>query len=381
MGANRQKQTLTMRTKRRLVRLAALVFVLHATCAAAPADARARDAHGAAPVSGEAAMRIFYSGHSLTDLPIPADVAAIAAARGNTIDWNRQHIAGSTIQQRAKGFLSGADAAGVDRDGRPIDIAMEFAGSPERPPYDVLVITEQHALLAALLWNDSVGQLRLFQDRFAEGGARGRTIFYEPWMSIDDKSDPARWIAYEKAAAPMWRCVVGGVNRSLAEASRPDRIVSLPAALALASLIESAPEGALPGARSPREAVELLISDDVHLTRLGAYFMALLVYGTIDQGPLSGAWAPDDVPAERALALQTFADRFLAGARDAPPPSLEECAARLETSFSQEFWVYFERARWRKEMGATAAALRLLQERARMRLRAWRGAENPFLLK
>lgn len=358
-------------------RLAWLTLALFA----AQGEARAAATQTNAPVSRVAQMRVFYSGHSLTDLPIPAYVAEIAADRRRPLDWDRQHIGGSTIQQRAQGFAPDAGPVGVDRNGSPIDIAREFSSDALHPPYDVLVITEQHALLSALIWNDSVGQLKLFQDRFTQRSPRGRTIFYESWMSIDDRSDPARWIAYEKTAAPIWRCVVAGVNRALVDASRPDRIVSLPAALALASLIESAPEGSLPGARSPREAVELLITDDVHLTRIGAYFMALLVYGTIDDAPLRGAWAPSDVLTEQVLALQSFADRFLADSRNTPVPDIDDCAGRLETSFGEEFWTYFERARWRKEIGPASAALRLLQERARMRVRAWRGALNPFLLK
>lgn len=367
-----------MTSGRRLVRL---VLVLFAAWTLAPVETRAAESDGRAPLSGAAPMRVFYSGHSLTDLPIPAYVAEIAARRGRPVDWNRQHIAGSTIEQRAKGFAPGSGPAGVDRNGQPLNIADELSGDAARPPYDVLVITEQHALLAALLWNDSVGQLRLFQDRFAQGSPDGRTIFYEPWMSIDDRSDPSRWIAYEKAAAPMWRCVVAGVNRSLADASRPDRIASLPAGLALAKLIESAPQGGLPGASSAGEAVKLLITDDVHLTRLGAYFMALLVYGEIEKEPLRGAWAPSEIAPDRAIALQAFADRFLAGARDEPPADVDDCAARLESSFAQEFWSYFERARWRKESGPTVAALKSLQERARMRLRSFRGASNPFVVK
>lgn len=344
------------------------------------------DPNDASPTAKGARLRVFYSGHSLTDRPIPDDVAAIAESLGSRIDWNRQHIAGSSIRERALGLprddAAPGRTAGVDRNGAPIDVASEFRdpATPESSPYDVLVITEQHALLSTLLWNDTVGQLALFHDAFVARNPRGVTIFYEPWMSIDDKADPSAWIAYEAAASEVWRCAVAGVNRSLFERSRTDRIVSLPAARALASLVESAPSGGLPGAKTTRQAVNLLVSDDVHLTRLGAYYIALVLFAAIEGKPPVGSWRPEGVSAGQAAALQEFAARFVAR-ETSIEKTLEDCAALVADSFSDVYWAYYERARWRKEVGPIAARVLRLRETARDRLRRWRGDENPFVVR
>lgn len=344
------------------------------------ADSRAGVVEGA-DSPAERSLRLFVSGHSLTDRPIPDDLAQIAASLGRTVEWNRQHVAGSTIMQRAQGLATGG-AAGVDRDGRPVDVARTFGGDADGRPYDVLLITEQHALLSALLWNDTVGQLARFHDAFIASNPHGATFFFEPWMSLDDRSDPSVWIAYEKAAAPVWRCVVAGVNRSLAELGRPDRVATIPAALALAELVEAAPQGGFPGARTQAEAVELLIADDVHPTRLGAYFIALVTYAGLERRSPEGAWAPPGVRADQTAGLQRFAGQIAKRESERPTDlDLDACGARIATAFASEFWTYFERARWRKELGPVASRLRLAQETWRGRLRTWRGAENPFLIR
>lgn len=220
--------------------------------------------------AADAPSRIFYAGHSLLDAPLPRDVAAIAASLGTPLaQWQQHTPAGSSMRDRA----------------------------PSLPPlqgYDTLVVTEQHTLIGNVVWNDSVGELRRLHERFVAANPQGRSWFYAPWLNLDDTADPQRWVAYERAAAPVWACVA-----LLATERRTDRIAFLPASTLLAALVERVSRGEVPGVR-----VASLFRDDVHLSALGAYFMAMVVYATLFERSPVGAAVPEGLDGAAARALQ-----------------------------------------------------------------------------
>jgi hypothetical protein len=294
---------------------------------------------------------VFVSGHSLTDQPIPDYLEAIARSLGAAHVWNRQYVVGSSIQRRTRGENPQASdwpgyRQGDNKDGSDLDVVAELR-SPKTTggkPYDVLLITEMHGLLISYLWLDTVRMLRHYHDVFISGNPQGRTYFYESWLSLLNKSAPASWIAYERKASPIWQCAATRINISLEHAGRKDRITPLPAGLALAELIARATEGkGLPGitAGSPRETVDRFLSDDVHLTSLGKYYMALVSYAAIYGRSPVGAWAPDGVDGKQAEAMQQFAWSFISDfyARSRPLP-LAECRKLIANEFNQSYWNY-----------------------------------------
>ncbi|WP_091951506.1 hypothetical protein [Methylorubrum salsuginis] len=317
---------------------------------------------------GPEARTIFLSGHSLLDHPLPDDLAALLEASGVAIIWDRQHGAGSSLRERVEG-------AGTDRDGRPTGPDGGLAGRA----YDTLIVTEQHVLPAVLLWNDTVRQLRRLHDRLAAGHPQAVTYFYTPWMALDDKGDPRRWIAYERAAAPIWHCVAAAAGSDLAAKGRRDRIETVPAALALAELIARVTEGAgLPGftGASVRETVELLVADDVHPTRLGSYYLALVVYVAITGRSPVGLRVPDDLAPERARALQDYVAQ---GLPEAALPDPDTCAAQLRAGGLDALWDYVERAHGRPEHGFLRAHWARLRQAVQRRWLLWRQPDwNPF---
>lgn len=322
-------------------------------------------------------FRIFWSGHSLTDQPIPGDLAAIAGSLGRAIEWNRQYMSGSSIRDRTRG--RGVPPGhlgwegyrqGYSLEGEGLDVIEEL----RRPrtvggPYDALVITELPWLMQQLLWEDSVRLLRHFHDRLIDGNPAGVTWFYEPWFHLDDKDDPRRWIAHERAAAPAWRCIVAQVNRSLAAAGRPDRVRSLPASSALAALVE-------------RDGARDYIEDSVHLTRTGSYFLALVCYRAIFDHPPLGAWRPEAIPEARARALQSLASEAgaAAGAQaDDPSRILAAFLPGLRASFNRMHWRYVCDARWRADLSWPHRQLRRLKYTALSRWRLRDGSpSNPL---
>lgn len=364
---------------RRLLRAVLLVLAALSSSPVLPAgESGARDG-----------ARVFISGHSLTDQPLPTFMARIAGSLGTPMQWNRQYMVGSAIEHRTRGEDSPSEGwagyrQGDNREGAGLDVIAELrAPRTIAGRYDTLLITEQHGLLGSLTEHDTVRYLRHYHDRFIEGNAEGQTWFYEPWFHLSSKDAPRRWIDYERRAAPLWQCVATRINLSLAAEGRKDRIASLPAGLALAELIARATEGdGLPGVSgaSVRETVDRYFHDDVHLTRLGSYYMALVSYAAIFRRSPQGAWAPEEVGAETAAALQAQAWGIVAGLAAADRPlTLEQCRERMREDFIGRYLAYVRDSRWVQQIGAPHAWLRSARRYLDWQWRfARHDADNPY---
>jgi hypothetical protein len=177
-----------------------------------------------------------------------------------------------------------------------------------------------------------------------QGNLIGQTYFYEAWLGINDKHDPRSWIEYERAASPIWQCVATRVNTSLVFEGRTDRIASLPAGLALATLVERAiSKDGVAGISGTNvgETLDRLFSDDVHPTRLGAYYVALVSHAIISEESPIGAWRPADIDAIQAASLQRVAAEFASNYRTTNQPlELAQCSAKIRDSFAEVFWRY-----------------------------------------
>ena len=336
--------------------------------------------------------RVFISGHSLVDQPLPSNLAAIAASLGTPIQWNRQYMVGSSLRARARGATAAPDAStwdgyrqGYNRDTENLDVLAEWRApkTVTGGAYDSLLITEQHGLLGTLLWNDTVRYLRHHHDGFIAGNAQGRTWFYESWLGLDDKSDPRRWIAYERAASPIWQCLASRINVSLAAEGRTDRIEPLAAGVALAGLVERATRGVgVPGVSGAtvRESVDRIFSDGVHLTSLGSYYVALAVYASMFQRSPVGAWVPDGIDAVAARSLQSVAwDMAQQERKQREPLTLDECQNEMQHTYIATYWGYVRETYWKTELGKSYAWLRWAKHRAQWHWRLRRGSpENPL---
>ncbi len=295
-----------------------------------------------APTTPAMPQRIFYSGHSLMDRPLPDRVEAIARGEGQPVQWDRQYRLGSLLRERAQPAAPGQSGwtNGDNREGSGLDVEAALSGRVSGlEPFDVLVVTERHDILWAMQNESTARHLRAMHDQRQQGRPQGRTWFYESWQSFSPERI-AEWAAYERAAAGAWQCVAAEVNRSLQAEGRSDRVHSLPAARALALLVERAtsPEG-LPGvsAATPRATVERLFTDNVHLTEAGFHYMALVTWAFVNGKPASADPAsPVPAPAgldpalDRALRLAAAqAHAALQGETLAEAPA-EACQARLQ---------------------------------------------------
>jgi len=342
-----------------------------------------------APAPRETA-RIFVSGHSLTNHPFPDYLATIAESLSTPAIWNQQNLFGSSIRERVRGRGAGETgwagySQGENRDGAGLNVVDELRRPKtiDSDRYDALIITEQHTLLGSLIWNDTVRYLRHFHDRLIDGNPEATTYLYHSWISLNDKDDPARWIAYEREAYWAWQCVAARINQSLAAEGRTDRVLPLPAAASLAALVERATRGAgLPGisGSSVRQTMDRLFRDDVHLTSLGTYYTALVSYATVYRRPPIGAWAPSDVDEAQAALLQQMAWAFVTeSAGEKSAVSLEACRAFVSGTFVYTYWSYVRDTYWRQEGNVVRAYAKWLQHLTRWRYRLSRDDDdNPL---
>jgi hypothetical protein len=335
-------------------------------------------------------MRLFISGHSLMEQPIPDQLEAIAKSLGTPLEWNRQSIGGSSILTRSRGnnprnaTWSGYQN-GFNRSGQGLNIVSELRNpkTVSKGHYDALLITEQHGLLDSLTWNDTVRYLRHYHDLLIDGSPQAKTYFYEPWLGLNDKGTPYRWIAYERAASPIWQCIATRINMSLKIEGRSDRIFSLPAGAALAELIDRATRpGGLSGITlgNVHKTVTSLIKDDVHLTELGSYYVALVSYSITYGRSTYGAWRPASVSITQANALQQTASDFVTRYSAVNTPlTLEECKKELRTSFIGMYWSYVRDVEWPSERNVISAYIRwvryVLKWHWRIRVNS---THNPF---
>jgi hypothetical protein len=261
-------------------------------------------------------VRAFLSGHSLLDSPIDTYVVDIATKKGDDYRYNLQNIVGSPIRIRTRGSnpLSNADFGGYrlgkNLNGTGMNVINELrtpATLGQGEKYDTLVITERHDLPDSIQWESTTSLLRHYHDRLLAGNASGQTSLYHCWQSMN-KDNPSAWLAYEKAATPLWECVASKVNLTLEANNLPKAVLNLPASKAMVVLVERAIAGEVPGVSgSTREKMNAFFADDVHLTNLGAYFAASVIYSGLFRKTPEGAAIPNGLAQNTAVYLQKLA--------------------------------------------------------------------------
>jgi hypothetical protein len=302
---------------------------------------------------------------------MPDDAAAIAASMGRASSWNQQNYLGSPIRVRTRGMdfndasFSGY-RSGKNREGSNMDVVSELR-SPKTvgARYDTLVITERHDIASAIQYEDTVRYARHFHERLVEGNASASSYLYHSWLDTD-KSNPSAWIAYERSAAPVWQCVASRINTSLAHEGRADRMHYLPAGLALTNLVERATQGYVDGVTgsSTVETMNRIFSDNVHLTRLGTYYMSLVTYASVFRSSPIGAWAPGDISASAARSLQELAWSSVSSYYANPAsPSSDSCKALMRDSFCSAYYSFT------RNTGATGSCVSHFSQNA---------SSNPF---
>lgn len=215
-------------------------------------------------------LRIIMSGHSLTD-PMGSALPPLVQAAGGI----GGRIALSTIP------------------GAPMDVRWnDRRPSPDArtdiAEFDVLVQTERVSLSGTRYWHKSDDEALRWARHAWENGADGQgaeVLLYATWVSLDtgpgfathgDEDSSLPWRTRLDREFTSWEEIMAHVN-----AHRPGdapQMRMIPATLVMAAIYDAIDAGAAPeGLRDIRQ----LFSDDIHLSPLGAWLVALTHYAVI----------------------------------------------------------------------------------------------------
>lgn len=297
--------------------LAATLMILNGEGGMAMSE-EARAATAAPAWAPKDHVRAFYSGHSLSD-GVPEAVEQIAGSLGHRLDFETQSIGYSLLRQRTKGEVPSASEwpgyrAGSNRAGAGLNVAEELR-QPRRlasgDKYDALVVTERHDLPAIARKERTAFYLTDMARHLLAGNPNAEVLLYHSWLHLDPDA-PWPWIDYERAVAPMWECVASRANLDLPARGDIPRVRVLPGGAALAELAAALWDGKVPGvaAKAPGERVRLLFSDNVHMTDVGRYFIALVHYAVLFGRSPEGAAIPAAISPETGRYMQTRAWQY-----------------------------------------------------------------------
>lgn len=297
--------------------------------------------------------RMLLSGHSLMDNPLVNYVQDIAQkSPSSSFNYNQQIVIGSPIRIRTKGGNTNSTSwpgysAGKNKNTDNLNMISEVRnprtlGAGER--YDTLIITENHSSLSQIQWENTMGYLRHYQDLMISANPATRTFFYHSWLDVN-KSNPAEWINHEKNAAVTWECVASKVNASIQSINRADRIRLLPAGGALVNLVERIVAGQVAGfTGTTNQRLNLIFSDNVHLTNLGAYYMALVVYSSIYGKPVGNIAPPSGsgVTLAQVQALAPIAwsnvNAYYSQASNPTARTMSACRTFIANNMCSSYW-------------------------------------------
>jgi hypothetical protein len=332
-------------------------------------------------------VRAFYSGHSLSE-GVPEVVAQIAGSLGDRLDFETQVLGYSLLRQRTKGEVASASEwpgyrAGQNREGIGLDVAEELRQPGRLSPgdkYDVLVVTERHDLPAIARKERTAFHLTDMAKHLLAGNPDAEVFLYHTWLAVNPDA-PWPWIDYERAVLSMWECVASRANLDLPPRGDVPRIRVLPGGGALAELTAALWDGRVPGvaAGTPGGRVRLLFSDNVHMSEVGRYFMALVHYAVLFGRSPAGAAIPNVLSPETGRYIQTLAWQYVAANGERANAAVRRDMATCRTLMQKDICPAYAAFRQRRRVPVLSTLKRLFDIYSCRRAYADpRDPENPF---
>lgn len=295
--------------------LLALILVCIATAVAAfwsrksgPDDAGMAALYAAPLPAPELPFAVYHLGHSLVNRNMPAmlrQIAGIGHSYDSQLGW------GTTLKAHwGDDPINGFDLENAHPRFRPAHEAVASGG------YDAIVLTEMVEIRAALDYHDSPHYLALWAEKALAARPDTRLYLYETWHTLDD---PEGWL--DRLDADLGRYWERGILRpALADLPEGSRIFLIPAGQALAAFVRAVEaQGGVGNVRDRRDLFHHEADgtvDQIHLSDLGNYLVALVHYAVIYQkSPVGrpfrvtrGDGSPADAPApETARLMQEIA--------------------------------------------------------------------------
>lgn len=241
--------------------------------------------------------RVFYFGHSLVGHDLPQMLGAFAKARGKEYAVQGQVGWGTPLMSHSRweGKFEGAFVPLGFPDELPGTLLFREDGRTALASgkYDAVVFTETNGFVQGKpgdwklncdpnhpFGGCTVEHLGKLVSRAREHNPNVRTYFYTNWKDFAELGGMEAWIRDIRAHQGWWDHVAELVDNELkTDGVKSPPLTVIPTALVLAKIVEQARGGALAdyGLRDHSP----LFSDNVHLTRLGFYIVAVTHYAAI----------------------------------------------------------------------------------------------------
>ncbi|MRU16099.1 hypothetical protein FDP25_11725 [Roseovarius sp. A21] len=252
---------------------------------------------------GAILLSVLLVGHSLFGQTGPRMLEQLLKAGGHAPEVSAQIINGAPLRYN---WDNGREAKG--------DNAREVLA---QGGVNAVILTEAIPLADQIKWNDSAGFAGKFHALAVEGTPEAQVFLQETWPR---GAPGAEWRAAIAAQAEEWQGIVDDVNAARPDGSPPMRL--LPAGQSMLALHAAIEAGEVTGL----DGLGPLFDDDIHLSDLGHYYIALVQYGFVTgQSPvglphrLTNPWGkPYDAPPKALAAeLQTVAAGVAGGGKTA----------------------------------------------------------------
>jgi hypothetical protein len=244
-------------------------------------------------------QKIYYVGHSLTNLNIPFMVQQMAQAASKPADYRHHINIGAPLSlQWSEPWKFNGDLHWVASLGRDVEYGSDFLVELGRGGYTALVLTEAQGFQSNLYWNDGIGHGRKFDSVARRASPNVKTYCYETWSHVVN-NDYAAWRLRINDDRPFWEKMAGGI--------RPDSLI-VPAGQAMAALYDAL----LRGSVGRLTNINQIFTDEIHLNNTGNYFIALVMYATLFKSSPEGL--PDVLsgPFQQTVRVETDAVTRLA---------------------------------------------------------------------
>jgi hypothetical protein len=291
--------------------LAALVLLIPVLASAQSASARN-------------SARIVYVGHSLINYEMPEMVKAIAESlTGPGVRPIVQVNPGAPI---AAGWNNCRQREFVGQY-PPLEFACDAIESgSDQGPYDTLIVTQTNNPIINSAnpsdFGSTPGDFDNFLNLFLSRNSAGRAFFFAQWEALNSPWHGGQeWTTQIDREMSHFRNLANRIEQVERDAhGRTATITVIPTSLALRELMLAAERGAFPGVSGRGQ----IFSDDVHLTPLGNYFVACVVFASVYERSPVGAtgitttrWGDQmtNVAPDLAQRLQDLAWRVVSGYR------------------------------------------------------------------
>jgi hypothetical protein len=225
-------------------------------------------------MSAQTTPRVFYLGHSLVNFDIPNMVDKLTQDAGLNLYYQANIGIGANLSWHWTQPRTG--------EGDYWDTTLR------NQVFDKFIITEAIALKSQLMWSNTYDYLDSFYDYAARRSPAVKMYIYETWHCINsgtptkcmfDEDSHIAWRNRLDLDRPLWEGIADHLNKRV-----PNTAFMIPGGQAMAKLHDAIQAGKLAGFSSSRS----LFQDDIHLTNIGNYYIACVMYSVIHQRSAEG---------------------------------------------------------------------------------------------